>query len=632
MVYRGKPSAGCESCRKAKKRCGLEQPACQRCVKLKKTCSGYRCTTSLQIQDESESVRRKAERQKPKASSQGQQQRYTTSPKHLAPPTKTDTLAGIPTPGSVSSDSTSCGDAVELERGTLEVDLSSFDEHDPIQSAAWGSIGSILGSLMQNPNDVATCYFFKQFTSNTHWEFMRGYAENRTLDPCLDLAMKACGMAALGNVQDVVRGSEYGRSMYVEALGLLNEALQDPKRCKTDESLIAVAMLGYYENLSCEGRQSIQSWKAHINGATQLLKLRGKAQFKTPVGRILFRETRNQIVINSVWNDNQCPDFLQDYQEELTKYYREDNLVAKPLDDLVNVCVRFAKLRAKVRFKQITDAVAIEEASQLERSFIRWQVDACAEDPRWRYNEMEVEDSEHVWDGRVFSFSEMEREEQMQYFRRTRRRMTDDICSTIPVSLGHASPAFSSPCVLITAYQAVWPLFFAYTCALERVGPGAWGKFSQSPSSLAELAGLDLPEGNIYHAETPPDHVPYLVQAQWILGRLDYISKSVGLRWADGVAATLRGDFRVAEELLREDDIREIQNYTKIERAPWIRNFEDAPRGSILQAEKPSSVSDASTERMAKGQGQGWLGRDFSSPNSPSLDPATNSRGGLYEG
>ncbi|KAK3683082.1 hypothetical protein LTR37_020593 [Vermiconidia calcicola] len=617
MVYRGKPSAGCESCRKAKKRCGLEQPICQRCVKLNKSCTGYRDTTSLQIQDESESVRRKAERQKPKAPSQAQQQRCFTSPKRLAPPTKTDTLAGIPTPGSVSSDSTSSNDTLKLERDTFEVDLSSFDEHDPIQGAAWGSIGSILGSLMPNPHDVATCYFFKQFTSNTHWEFVRGYAENRTLDPCLDLAMKACGMAALANVQDVVRGREYGRSMYVEALGLLNEALRDPKRCKSDESLIAVAMLGYYENLSCEGRQSIQSWKTHINGATQLLELRGKTQFKTPVGRILFRETRNQIVINSVWNDTQCPDFLHDYQEELTKYYGEDSLVAKPIDDLVNVCVRFAKLRAKVRFKQITDAVAIEEASQLERSFIRWQIDACAEDPRWRYNEMEVEDSEHVWDGRVhayrclpspqawdtyrsmrimlsrlqemlcrrFSFSETEREEQMQYFRRTRRQMTDDICSTIPVSLGHASPAFSSPSIM-------------------RGEPF-------------------LPEQSFPKPAA---------QAQWILGRLDYISKSVGLRWADGVAATLRGDFRVPEELLREDDKGEIQTYTKIERAPWIRNIEEAQRGPRLPAEKPSPMSDASTDGMAKGQRPGWLGRDFSSPNSPILDPAMNSRGGLYEG
>src|SRR5947209_5415875 len=67
MVYRGKPSAGCENCRKAKKKCTLEQPACTRCVKLNKQCSGYRDTTGLQIQDETLSVTRKAERKNAQA-------------------------------------------------------------------------------------------------------------------------------------------------------------------------------------------------------------------------------------------------------------------------------------------------------------------------------------------------------------------------------------------------------------------------------------------------------------------------------------------------------------------------------------------------------------------------------------
>jgi len=46
----------------------------------------------------------------------------------------------------------------------------------------------------------------------------------------------------------------------------------------------------------CDSKQSIQSWKAHIKGASQLLQLRGKAQLKSSVGRTLFREMRAQIV------------------------------------------------------------------------------------------------------------------------------------------------------------------------------------------------------------------------------------------------------------------------------------------------------------------------------------------------
>ena len=52
----------------------------------------------------------------------------------------------------------------------------------------------------------------------------------------------------------------------------------------------------YEQNLISDGRRSIQSWQRHIEGATQLLKLRGRAQLENTLGRALFRETRAQIV------------------------------------------------------------------------------------------------------------------------------------------------------------------------------------------------------------------------------------------------------------------------------------------------------------------------------------------------
>ncbi|KAK1020292.1 hypothetical protein LTR33_019079, partial [Friedmanniomyces endolithicus] len=101
MVYRGKPSAGCEACRRAKKRCTLEVPACLRCVKLRKDCSGYRDTTELQIQDESEAVKRKALKQKV---------RQTTAATYLLAPPAAQALSGTLTPASTNSDSSSGSD------------------------------------------------------------------------------------------------------------------------------------------------------------------------------------------------------------------------------------------------------------------------------------------------------------------------------------------------------------------------------------------------------------------------------------------------------------------------------------------------------------------------------------------
>ena len=645
MVYRGKPSAGCENCRKAKKRCGLEQPACSRCVKLKKICSGYRDTTALQIQDETSAVKRKAERQKAKTQPPSQTQSpHQLHSNYLKPPTITENVAGIPTPGSINSDSTSSSDS------TIDIDMMDDDANalGPYQTSygSYGGMGTSLANLTfamkPKPDDVATNYFIKQFTSNSHWEFMQAFASQSTIDPCLSLALKACGMAALDNVQHLVMGKDYARSLYVEALGLLNESLRDPKRSKTDESLIAVSMLGYFENLTCDGRQSIQSWKAHISGATQLLKLRGKAQFKTQIGRLLFRETRAQILIHCIWDDLPPPDFLWEFQEELAMQ-TDDSWIAKPADAVASLCFDFAVLRSQLCKQQISDQAGAEKASDLERRFIQWQIDTVEHDERWRYYEIEVDDSRHVWDGRVhayaghpaphawntyrsmrimltrtqemlcrkFQFSEGDQDEQMQYFRKTRRQLTDEICATIPACLGHASPAFNSPCVLITAYASIWPLFFAGTCTLERVGSGAW----------SILMGQRVPSGDATSSAA--------AQAMWIMGRLDYISQSVGLKWADGVAATLRGDFRVLDDRLDEDvnitehverlfsvtprsdqdKLEMARQKTPVDRAPWLKKIEEARRGPRYLIEKPSPLSDALAEESAKIRDPIWLGR-----------------------
>lgn len=281
MVYRGKPSAGCENCRKAKKKCTLEQPACARCVKLNKPCSGYRDTTGLQIQDETLSVTRKAEKKKTQhslaispslASSRsqtatptpdplwdsskgqpialGHEQRASTEQDrhnaHNSLAARSSTPLGIPTPHTIHSESSSSSE------GTFEVfrdsDYPPTNDYDEIQlwspQDEWNGLPKMLAP---KPDDIAVSYFLNCFTASGHWDYVLRYAALPKLDPCLTLAMKACGMAALENIRYVPRGREWSRSMYMNAISMLNTALRDPKRCKTDESLIAVSMLSFFE-------------------------------------------------------------------------------------------------------------------------------------------------------------------------------------------------------------------------------------------------------------------------------------------------------------------------------------------------------------------------------------------------
>ena len=284
MVYRGKPAAGCENCRKAKKKCTLEQPACTRCVKLNKQCSGYRDTTGLQIQDETLSVTRKAERKNAQASltvvsatPQSKSRIATPAPdlireaeassgqdvlddskipaaygigKRNTPSllsTRSSTPLGISTPRTIHSESSSGSEgSIELLSDEFTTPEGSAQQW-PTDLMYAMRMSSLPRSIGPKADEIAVSYFLNCFTANGHWDHILNYAALPNLDPCLTLSIKACGMAAFENIRNVPYGREWSRNMYLKAIGLLNEALRDPKRSKSDESLIAVTMLSFFE-------------------------------------------------------------------------------------------------------------------------------------------------------------------------------------------------------------------------------------------------------------------------------------------------------------------------------------------------------------------------------------------------
>ncbi|KAI6786851.1 hypothetical protein KC350_g19013, partial [Hortaea werneckii] len=266
MVYRGKPSAGCENCRKAKKRCTLEQPACARCVKLKKPCSGYRDTSQLQIQDETEDVRAKASKQK--ATRVDSNSSLVVLPSSIRKDSSTSVFTPAFTESTPSSD-----DTLELPYREQVLDFSFNDTSTNPTSLNIGTgltdsakytnvqeparyVSPAVTPLKPTPDELAYTHFFSSFTSSNHWDYLRNWATHSLhLEPVVSLAIRACGMASLNNVENVNMGSQYARALYAEALGLLNTQLRDPARCVEDEALVAVSLLGYFENLVCDSRE-----------------------------------------------------------------------------------------------------------------------------------------------------------------------------------------------------------------------------------------------------------------------------------------------------------------------------------------------------------------------------------------
>jgi hypothetical protein len=336
-----------------------------------------------------------------------------------------------------------------------------------------------------------------------------------------------------------------------------------------------------------------------------------------------------------IWDDIEPPSFLVEWNEIL---HEEDDDPGRlnPADSFANTCYDFARLENRMKLNKISDEEALAEVNAIDTRLVQWSADTMANHDYWRYYDLQVDDSPHVWNGMVHAYaglpcpgvwntyrgvrimvsraqeylairfcpSAAAQQSQHAYFRAVRRKLTDDICATIPVSLGHAKPAYSSNCVLITAYNSIWPLFFAGTCILERIGRYA-GKSAPGSGSASSVA---------------------MAQLSWILERFDYISKDLGLRWADGVAATLRGDFKIHDDILRGMSPQEMANrYPVIQRLladkpskpAWILDIEQSGGGPRAMIEGDRHLPKGPGGLMEDLKGPNWLGRHVDEEDEP---------------
>lgn len=227
-----------------------------------------------------------------------------------------------------------------------------------------------------------------------------------------------------------------------------------------------------------------------------------------------------------------------------------------------------AKLRSQITSNQIPDTVALKMLDDIVVRLDQWPMTTCCEDERWQYHDLQVEDSPHVWNGMVHAYtglpvpsvwnsyrslrivvtnarqrlslrlpnSDGAQGLQESQFLAIKRQMTSDICATIPCQLGQGYPAYNSPHVLVTAYNSIWPLLLAAQSAMERV-----------EESSRNRQALDIHRSErVYDSFSEAE-----AQMLWIFGRFDYISHSVGLRWANSLLRTLPGYAKVRENVPR---------------------------------------------------------------------------------
>lgn len=155
------------------------------------------------------------------------------------------------------------------------------------------------------PNDSVN----RDGPNNGFLTFLPSLYEQSSPGSCLYAAMFAVSFANFDgrfkSPEARLLSSEYcGR-----ALKSIQLAIQDQSQAKSDKTLLAVYLLGIYENLTATTYNG--SWIAHKKGSTALIRLRDPQQYNTSVGAQLFDLVYVQMLLGCLSANEEPPASLE---------------------------------------------------------------------------------------------------------------------------------------------------------------------------------------------------------------------------------------------------------------------------------------------------------------------------------
>jgi len=144
------------------------------------------------------------------------------------------------------------------ESSRTKVENKGDDAQDVVMSDASNqrAVGFFAGHAMSvSVDEQAPCYFVTNYvaeadqSSKGHFDFLLPMMQSEPPDSQLSIAFSAVAMASLANRPNTRNKKLWNEAVfrYSKALKATNLALQDPTKQKSDQTLAAVLMLGFYE-------------------------------------------------------------------------------------------------------------------------------------------------------------------------------------------------------------------------------------------------------------------------------------------------------------------------------------------------------------------------------------------------
>ncbi|TVY93685.1 hypothetical protein LAWI1_G001606 [Lachnellula willkommii] len=310
MVYGGKLSKACKPCRTRRAKCDFISPACSQCLRTKRKCHGYRDTEGLRISDMSASVVKKFK---------------------------------------------ACSDA-----DSTSVPLPA---NCPGYKSGESGSGLLSSSLALSPvltvpiDDRAFCYFRTTFVIGNarSFRYLESLYEYGDLDDRLLVSIRAVGLASLSKAARSTDLENQAMRSYVAALRMINSAITCSDVAINDTTLSAIMLLDQFEKIIPPTARTTQAWTNHLNGATALMKMRGRRQFETKAGVEMFMQMSSHLLVSCMQHTIALPEDYLTLRTYATNFLDTNDIAWR----LSQVSVRYIGFRAAIKSGSLFDADTI---------------------------------------------------------------------------------------------------------------------------------------------------------------------------------------------------------------------------------------------------------------------------------
>ncbi|KAM7193271.1 white-opaque regulator 1 [Naviculisporaceae sp. PSN 640] len=381
MVYCGKASQGCQSCRTRRIKCDKVRPQCTQCIRVAKACPGYRDQLELMFRDESTKVIKKAHAQWGVAESFESGESSSASPTSAASPGNISvrSRASI-TRASRSKSTTSTGD----------------DKRNLITTPK---------EIYATRSDQAVRFFIEHYLVG-HPDEPKASQELQGIGwihaPQIQNIMAAVGLASMSNLTGDKSLQVMATEKYGLALRQMVESIKNLGSIDLGVSMRTIIILSLFEVCGGSSAGSASGARTHLMGAAALLRTNlarsGAASASLTILRALLQLCFSMVCLRAMLCRLTCLSRTQLIpclvaQSELPDIFFDwvtmsENIASapdKPSTDLIRILARLVHLSAFVNGHVLVDGhpkttEVILEALEVDAQLEAWE---CNQEGIW---------------------------------------------------------------------------------------------------------------------------------------------------------------------------------------------------------------------------------------------------------